>query len=179
MEPLWQGFLGFALVVGNWLSPDSGGARIRVRSVERLDSSLAVACVMDLGWNEQMTQLVDAGIPVRFRLSITTDAGDTAWLVRTLTFDVGDDAYRLADSGAAAGPGPPAHDKTYPHVLNALRDLRRWTFHVRPAALRARIEVELLRSRVSRLNRTVDMSQIWGQRRITVDVLLSETAAER
>jgi len=63
MEPLWQGFLGFALVVGNWLSPDSGAACIRVRSVERLDSCLAISCVMDLAWNDQMTQLVDAGIP--------------------------------------------------------------------------------------------------------------------
>lgn len=178
-ESVREGFLGFFLVLSSWFSVSQGDAELMVRAVQCSDTTCAVVCAADLGWNEQMTQLVDAGIPVRFRIGITTDAADTIVFIRALQYDVADDAYRFVDSSVVASRDTVAQSKDYPQILIALRDVRRWTFLVSSRARIGHIEVSLLRSHVSRLNRTVDMTQVWGRKKLSTDFRMESRQRKR
>jgi hypothetical protein len=120
---------------------------------------------MEMAWNKQLEQLVDAGIPLCFMIAVITDRGDSAVFYRTLKANIIDYTYSYADS---------SHDviivsKNYPLVYLALDDFRRWKFRVAKNVTRCQVEVTLLPSRVSRLNRMVDMSDVWGQRKISAE----------
>jgi hypothetical protein len=167
LEPVKEGLLGFFLVLGLWLSPGTERAEIHLRDVEPVAGGYVLRCAMDIAWNEQLGELVDAGIPFRLRIGCVTDAGDTATFCRTLRCDIADYTYTFRDSSIQNFGDTVQVSKRYSQVLVALRDFTRWSFEVSASASSCRIEAELLQSTVSQLNRRVDMSQIWGQRRVS------------
>jgi hypothetical protein len=171
LEPLKEGFLGFFLVLGQWLSPGTDKADIRLTALHATGQGYSVQCALVLAWNGELGALVDAGIPLRFRMSAASDAGDTLWFVRTLHFDIADYTYSFSDSS-----GPNAKNasvpKKYPQILLALRDFARWNVTVSEKAATCRVEAEMLPSRAARLGRTVDMSALWGQKKIAREIAL-------
>jgi len=171
-EQLRNGFLGMFLVIGQWLSPGGERPDIEVTSVKRAAGAYVVQCAMTMGWNDELEAMVDAGIPLRVKFGLYCEGGDSTVFVRTLRCDVADLTYAFSDSGAAGDRDARYASGTYPQVLLALRDFSRWTCTVPAGGRTCRIAAELLPSVATRLNRTVDMSGIWGQRSISRVVVL-------
>jgi hypothetical protein len=171
-ESAKEGFLGLFLVLGQWLSPGGDDASLRAAAQFSGDTLCVIQCALQTSWSQELSDLVDAGIPLRFRLSAMSDAGDTIVFIRTLHCDIADFTYSFRDSSVTALPREPSALKKYPQILLALREYARWSISVRPAASACRIEAELLPSRAERLGRTVDMSQIWGQKKIGITITL-------
>lgn len=163
LEAIKQGVLGFFLFAGNWVIPSGGEAALSLQSIDRTDSlHYRVTARMDLAMSRDLETLVNAGVPLRFRFRAALDAKKELIFYRVLRFDVVSYKYAFSDSSA----GEVRRSKTYPMILLALKDFCRIQFNIPHGFQRCRIEAEILSSRVSRLNRSVDMSRIWGQRRI-------------
>jgi hypothetical protein len=167
-ETIRQGFTGLALFLGQWLSTGEGKATLEIKSARLVDSLFEVSCVMDMGWNQQLEELVDAGIPLPFRITAVTDKNDSAVFYRTLRYNIIDYTYTFADSSADLT----VVSKQYPLIYLVLEDFRRWKFRLSSAVAGCTITAELLPSRVSRLNRVVDLSQVWGQKKVSAVCVL-------
>jgi hypothetical protein len=133
-----------------------------------------IGCAMTLAWSDQLTELVDAGIPLRFHVTASSDIGDTVSFRHTLWYDAGSGAYRYADTLRSPSRDSVFVSRPYPQILIALREYSRWTIPLRRGFRTCRVEAVLLPSHVSRFNRTVDLSQIWGQRKISSVLILRE-----
>jgi hypothetical protein len=164
LESIQQGFLGLILFFSQLFVPAEGVSRLDVESVTpATPRALHVRCKMDFVLSDQMEQIIDAGIPLRFRMTSVTDKSDTAAFTRTMAFNVADYTYTIVDSvgGAARTPA------TYPMVLLAMRSYCTWEVTIPSDAEMCRVEANILPSRVSQLNRMLDMSKVWGQRRVS------------
>jgi hypothetical protein len=64
--------------------------------------------------------------------------------------------------------------KKYPMILLAVRDFTRWEFRLPLEVAACSVEAEILYSRVSQLDRSVDMSRIWGRQRVKTAFTLKE-----
>lgn len=177
IEQLRTGFLGLFLVMGQWLSPGNDLADISVSSIKPTPLHYQLQCELHIGWNQELEALLNAGIPLRFRIGAFCPGCDSLVFVRELRFDVVKTNYSFTDQYEGASRDSVAQSRKYPQVLLALRDLSRWSFLICKSATDCRIEVELLPSRATRLNRTVDMSVIWGQRRISKVLVLNADGA--
>lgn len=169
-ETVRQGFTGLVLFVGQWLSPGGGEASLSVKSVKQVDSMFEVQCRMDLAWNQELENLVDAGIPLHFRISAVTDRNDSAVFFRTLNYSVIDYTYTFTDSSA----GLVVVSQKYPLVYLALEDFCRWKFRLQAQVAGCTIAAEMLPSRATRLNRMVDMTRVWGQKKVSVAFVLKK-----
>jgi hypothetical protein len=174
LEPIKEGLLGLVLVFGHWLSPGTEKASLEVEHVDTTGSAYVIECAMDVAWNPQLGELVDAGIPLRFRITATPDVGDTVRFLRVLRFDIADNHYTYADSSLRNYADTVFVSRPYPQVLLALRDFSRWRVPVSKRCNECRLEARLLRSRVSQLNRKVDMTEVWGQRSVGTVVVMQE-----
>jgi hypothetical protein len=96
------------------------------------------------------------------RFIAITDKSDTVLLTRSLNCNVATLTYKFSDSTQTRVK----HSKEYPMILLALKEYCCWDFDVPDSATAFTAEVEILYSSVSQLGRTVDMSQIWGRKRV-------------
>ncbi|MBD3420856.1 MAG: hypothetical protein GF398_12120 [Chitinivibrionales bacterium] len=161
-----DGLFGLILFISNWLSPGGERPELLVSSVSMQDRAYYIQAGMEIAWNKQLGELVDAGIPLRFKISAFPDEGDTISFVRSLMFDIAEYTYTFADTLVQPVEDSTHTSKSYPQVLLALRDFCRWHFKLDESASACRLEAELLPSRAEQLNRSVDMTPIWGQRKI-------------
>jgi len=113
-ESAKEGFLGLFLVLGQWLSPGGDDATLRAAAQFSGDTLCVVQCALQTSWSQELSDLVDAGIPLRFRLSAMTDAGDTMVFIRTLRCDIADYTYSFCDSMVTALPREPSTLKNIP-----------------------------------------------------------------
>lgn len=164
-ESIKQGVMGLMLFAGNWLLPQEDDAVLEFVSVKELPAASAsrVQLKMELPLNRQAEELIDAGIPLNVRLTAISDKADTVALTRTLRCNVADLTYTVSDSAETVAR---RESKPYPMILLALRDFGKWEFDLPAGAASCRAEAEILPSRVSRLNRSVDMSRMWGRQKI-------------
>jgi hypothetical protein len=126
---------------------------------------------MEMSLDRRLEELIDAGIPLNFRFTAVSDNQDTVSIVRSLRCNVADLTYTYSDSSKSAV----RTSKKYPMILLALRDYSRWEFGVSAPSRLCTVEAEILYSRVSQLNRSVDMSRIWGHQKIKTEFPLAET----
>ena len=171
-EQVAEGFVGLFLFVSNWLSPGATQEDIRIGAIKRLGEGFRIECSIPIGLNDQMSDLIDAGIALRFRISAMPDTGDTIVFIRTLRCDISTYSYFFADTLVAGDPGTVRTSRAYSQLLFALRDYARWTFDVGAGASSCRITAELLPSRASQLNRIVDMSNICGCKKFSRTVAI-------
>lgn len=176
-EQLRNGFVGLFLMLGQWLSPGASRPEISVNAARPAAAGYAVQCALNLAWTEEMEALVDAGIPLRLRIGSFCDGCDSVVFLRTLRLDIAELTYSFTDTFVTCDST--FSSATYPQVLLALRDLSRWTFLAPPRARTCRVEAELLSSRAARLNRTVDMSALWGQKKVSKVVMLGDLPRRR
>ncbi len=173
-EQIGNGIVGLFLFFSQWLSPGASKEEIRIAALEERTGGYVVECAIAIGWNEQMADLIDAGIPLRFRMSGFSDAKDSAVFTRTLTCDIATYTYSFVDTFLIPRPDSVRVSRSYSQALIALRDFSRWPFGFSKEAGECYLEAELLPSRASRLNRTVDMSDICGCRVFTRSLVVHE-----
>lgn len=170
-ESIKQGVIGLLLFTGNWILPENENAALSVESIKRIaPAEYQVITKMEMSINKQLEQLIDAGVPLNFRFTAVSDIGDTVSMVRSLRCNVADLTYSFIDSSMSAAKT----SKRYPMILLALRDFSKWKFTLPSKAASCNAEAEILCSRVSQLNRSVDMSRIWGHQKLKVSFTLEE-----
>jgi hypothetical protein len=158
-----DGILGLILYLTHWLSPGDDRVRIDTEFSGRTEpDKIVFICKMDPGWNDQLEKLIDAGIPLRFRISYYTDKSDTVAFYRSLQFNMIDFSYIYIDSTDTKN----VRSHPYPMVLLALRDFCSWKIVIPYDATSCKVEAVILPSRAEQLNRFVDMSRIWGRQEV-------------
>jgi hypothetical protein len=175
VEQITEGFFGLVLFVSHWLSPGVSQEEIRLAALHETGDGYVLECGIAISWSSQLADLIDAGIPLRFRMTAAGNAGDTASFVRTLRFDIATSSYAFTDTIVSGTAADSVYEsRSYTQALVALRDYCRWTVLMGPGTESCRIEAKLLPSHASRLNRSVDMSDICGCRQFTRSVVFQE-----
>jgi hypothetical protein len=168
---LKQGVIGLLLFAGNWILPADDTAALIIESEKKSAPVVwQVSLNLKISLHQQMEQLIDAGVPLNFRYSVYSDKGDTISFVRSLTCNVADLTYTFCDSL----PTGPRCSRPYGLLLLALNDFCRWECALNPNAASCQAEAKILSSRVSQLNRSVDMSRIWGHETIAATIALAQ-----
>lgn len=170
LENVADGFLGLFMFFAHWLSPGNDEGEIRITAVRELKTRSVLECVISFEWNERMNDLVDAGIPVSFRILSYSNLGDTTLSIRTLHCDVSQYDYFYRDSCVA--PVDSVYtSRSYRQVYRALREYRRISRDFTSSASSFHIEAVLLPSSVPHLNRSIDMSDICGCRKFATKII--------
>ncbi len=165
MNGVRDGLVGFFLFFAHWLSPQTEKASIGIDFHDyRTPEVVIFKCKLDIGWNKQIEQLVDAGIPLQYRILHFTDKSDTVYFFRTLNFDMVRYTYNFTDSNERAI----RRSKDYALINLALRDYCRWEIEVPNGASACKVDVTIMPSKAERLNKVVDMSRVWGQQRVSI-----------
>jgi hypothetical protein len=159
-----DGILGLFLFFSHWLSPGTEDEAVRIVSMRRIADTAIVSCAISLSWNEQIKDLIDAGIPIRFIFRTITNAKDTLSCIRTLQCDVAAYTYAFCDSLNGLDTETVTGSKRFSHLLIALEKYTQWETKVPIACSSCRIEAELLPTSATRLARKIDMSQVCGYR---------------
>lgn len=166
-----DGLLGLLLYLVHWLSPGVGDAEIDINFVKKQENHESVfQCRLDAGMNRQLEQLIDAGIPLRFKFVNMIDQADTLSFVRTLQFNMVQFTYYWTDSVS----GSVTRSQDYSLIHLAMVDFCGWQVVTPENAQFCRLEVLILPSRAEQLNRVVDMSRVWGQQKVTASFNPSE-----
>ena len=170
LENIADGFLGLFMFFAHWISPGGSEGEIRIVALEEFASHTAVECVISFDWNSRMSDLIDAGIPMRMQVVSFSNAGDTTVSVRTLSCDVSEYSYTFSDSLSGY------IDSTYisrkhSQIYRALREYKRIkrTFNAKGDALY--IQATMLPSQVPHLNRSIDLSELCGSSRFSTHVI--------
>ncbi|MBN1577330.1 MAG: hypothetical protein JW913_12300 [Chitinispirillaceae bacterium] len=171
LENVADGFLGLFMFFAHWLSPGNDRGEIRIEAVRELKTRSVLECFISFEWNERMSDLIDAGIPMRFRILSYSDRGDSTLSIRTLFCDVGEYTYYISDSLIVPAIDSVYVSKEYRQIYRALREYRHVMRSFARSASYFQIEAVLLPSRVSHLNRSIDMSDICGCRRFATRVI--------
>jgi hypothetical protein len=165
MNGFSDGIIGFLLFFAHWLSPQTGKASVDADYVKlREPHCIVFKCKMDIAWNTQLEQLVDAGIPLNFKICWLVNSPDTISFVRSLHFNMVDYTYHFTDS--VTGILKSSSDYSLVHL--ALRDFCKWEIVVPDSAPFCKVIVLILPSKAEQLNRMVDMSRVWGQQHIAI-----------
>jgi hypothetical protein len=174
LDNITGGVTGLILFISHWLSPSGEQASLTIADIARREGAYEISCQLKIGWNEQLADLVDAGIPMRFRFEATSDDGRAVRVLRTLQCDITDYTYRFVDSLRSPPRDSVWTSPTYRQILIAMRHFTRWTFTVDSAARQCRVEMTLLPSRAPRLNRSVDFSNVCGCKKLSKTVVIRE-----
>lgn len=152
----------------HWLSPglDQGG--IKISAVRELSTHYILECVVAIDWNDRLSDLVDAGIPVRIRVLSYSDIGDTLVSIKTLQCNLRDYTYNYCDSVRVGGECRVSVSKQYHQIFLAVRDYTTVTRSFSRRATILYVEALLLPSSVSHLNRSIDISELCGARKYFV-----------
>lgn len=170
-ESIKQGVVGLLLFAGNWILPQDENATLAMESIKKITPpAWEITIKLEMSLNRQLEELIDAGIPLNFRFTAVSDNADTVSTVRSLRCNVVDLTYTFTDSTGTRV----TTSKKYPMILLAVRDFSRWKFRMSPGSASCAIEAEILYSTVSQLNRSVDMSRIWGHQKVKTTVALKE-----
>jgi hypothetical protein len=178
LENVADGFLGLFMFFTHWISSGNGQGEIRIETIRDLRTRSVIECVIDFEWNDRMSDLIDAGIPLRFRISSSSDKGDTTVSVRTLICDVGDYTYYFTDSIGAPDVDSVYTSRKYQQIYRAVREYQHVTRRFAADAGAFQIEAVLLASRVSHRNRSIDMSDICGFRKFGTRAIRERTRGE-
>lgn len=171
LENVADGFLGLFMFFAHWLSVGNDQGEIRIVAVKELQSRSVLECVISFDWNERMNDLIDAGIPMRFRIESYSDRGDTTVSIRTLLCDVGEYTYSYRDSIIIPPSDSVYHSKEYQQIYRALREYQHLSRGFSKGAAMFHIEAVLLPSNVSQLNRSIDMSDICGFKKFSARII--------
>ncbi len=169
-----EGILGLFLFFSHWLSPGAEDEIVRIVSIRTMADAYTVSCAISIAWNEQMKDLIDAGIPVRFHFRTFINTKDTLSCIRTLQCDVADYTYSYSDSLRGRGPDTARCSKRFANLLIALEKFTQWETSVPRSTRLCRIEAEMLPSNATRLQRKIDLSQVCGHRLFAVNFDLSK-----
>jgi hypothetical protein len=176
MNGVRDGVVGFFLFFAHWLSPQTEKASIAIDLHNyRTPEVVIFKCKLDIAWNKQLEELVDAGIPLQYKILHFSDKSDTVYFYRTLNFDMVNYTYNFTDSTEKAT----RRSKDYSLIDLALRDYCRWEIEVPNGASACKVDVTIMPSKAEQLNKMVDMSRVWGQQKVSIGFDPSTVIPER
>lgn len=161
-ENVADGLVGLFMFFSHWISPAPEMGEVRIFDVLETDSLYKMECGIKIKWNEQMSDIVDAGIPLRISVLNYSDKGDSLSFIRTLICDVSNYKYIYTDSIKKPGSDSIYTSKEYRQVFKAVKNYSRWHSSFQKDANSFHMEVNLLPSHVSQLNRIIDLSEMCG-----------------
>ncbi|MFP4522142.1 MAG: hypothetical protein ACLFQK_08360 [Fibrobacterota bacterium] len=167
IESLTRGAAGLAMVVWSWFTPPPS-AGIEIVNIKSSNTSYIVSCRMNLGWNKKLEQILDAGIPLKMRYYSASGTDSIKTETRVLSFIIEDYSYRTSRIAKSDTVDGKSHDM----VLFALKDFQRWEFSVPDTVKKCEIGAEVMLTRAPELGRIVDVSRIWGYKRIKKEIEL-------
>jgi len=173
-EQITNSFAGLLLFVAHWLSPDYSAHDIRISEPQRLETGYYVECAISIGWNEHLSDIIDAGIPLRFEFTTITTQADTLKFIRTLSCDVTNFTYSFIDSIQKPYPPKIEQSEQYKQIYVALRDFSRWDVEVPLQSKKCKIKARLLTSYARHLKKQVDMSNLCGCKEYIKELVISE-----
>lgn len=159
-ENVADGLVGFFMFFSHWISPSPEMGEINIYNVLENDEKYLIECGIKIKWNEQMSDIIDAGIPLRINVQSYSDKGDSLSFIRTLTCDVTSYKYTFIDT--VANNDSVFISKGYRNVFKILKRYSRWNSQFDKNADSYHMEVKLLPSKVSQLNRVIDLSEMCG-----------------
>ncbi len=155
-----DGLFGLFIFFSNWFSPGESSEEIKIAAANEFSYGYSIECVIKINWNEQMSDLIDAGIPLRFMITSYSDIGDSVAIIRTLQCNVSTYTYIFCDSISTTENDSVYTSKEYSQVYRAAKKYCTWTSTFSKKANKFYMRAILLPSWVSQLNRSVDMSEI-------------------
>jgi hypothetical protein len=174
LDQIAGGLAGLILFLGQWLSPGAQQAELMISAVSRKAHCYAIECKLSMAWNEQLSDLVDAGIPLRMKVIARTDAGDSLVIQRTFTCNVAEYTYSYTDSIHVTGIDSVKRSAAYSQILVGMRNCIKWTLCISHQAKHCGIEAHMLPSRVPHLNRSIDVSSLCGFRKLSKNIVIGE-----
>lgn len=175
LQNVADGFLGLFMFFAHWLSPGDDQGEIKVAAVRELHGRAVLECVIAFDWNNRMSDLVDAGIPMRLRIFSCSNLGDTIISIRSFICDVSAYDYYICDSLVAPPSDGVYLSKRHRQLYGALREFQRVSRSFDTASSSIHFEAVLLPSRVSQMNRSIDISDICGFRKLSTKIIRKET----
>ena len=169
-ENVADGLLGLFMFFSNWISPAGDSQTVKLGKIREEAGRYYAECQIRISWNDQLSDIIDAGIPFQLRIASHSDKGDSLAIIRTLVCDISNYTYTLSDSGTVLGKKT-VTSKKYDQIFKALRDLDRWECSFSNSINALHVRVDLLPSRVSTLNRMVDLSDLCECGQYSLDLL--------
>ena len=170
LENIADGFLGLFMFFAHWISPGGTEGDIKIVALNELTARTSMECVISFDWNSRMSDLIDAGIPMRFRVISFSDIGDTTVSIRTLQCDVSDYTYTVCDS-LSGYIDSISTSRKFKQIYRALREFQHITRLFSAGANALHIQAFILPSRVPHLNRSIDLSEMCGSRKFATHIL--------
>lgn len=159
-ENVADGLVGLFMFFSNWISPAPETGEVRILDALETDSLYRIECGIKIKWNEQMSDIMDAGIPLRIYVVSYSDKGDSLSFIRTLSCDISNYKYSFTDS--LKNVDSVYTSEEYRQVFKAVKQYSRWESYFSKDANSFHMEVNLLPSHVSQLNRVIDLSEMCG-----------------
>lgn len=167
LKTVTDGLIGLFMFFSHWFSPGTDVGEIKVMGFEEAGNKYRVAWTITVDLNEQMNNIIDAGIPLRFMIKASSDAGDTIVSIRTLWCDISQYTYAFSDSLKKSPRDSVYRSQDYAHIYKALKSYCAMTSDFSRDSRQFYLEAEILPSRVSQLGRTIEMSDICGVRKLS------------
>jgi hypothetical protein len=173
LENVSDGLVGLFMFLSNWFSPGTDAGEIKIAAAQQFAQQYVIECVIKIPWNEQMSDVIDAGIPLRFKIQSNSDLGDSLSLIRTMQCDISTYTYMYIDTIQTPAIDSVYVSTKYTKIFKALRETSKWSSSFSKKGKQFHMEALLLPSTVSQLNRTIDLSEICNCRKFSRDLLFN------
>ncbi len=173
LENVADGLVGLFMFLSNWFSPGTDAGEIKIAAAQQFAQQYVIECVIKIPWNEQMSDVIDAGIPLRFKIQSNSDLGDSLSLVRTMQCDVSTYTYTYTDTIITPENDSIYVSESYTKIFKAVRETSKWSSTFSKQGKQFHMEVALLPSVVSQLNRTIDLSEICECEKFSRDLIFN------
>jgi len=166
-----EGLAGFFIFVAQWIFPAANSEDVKIIAAEEFSYGYRVQYAFNIEWNDQMSDLIDAGIPLRFQIGASSNAGDSISFVRTLQCDIVSYTYTYSDTSLIPQTDSVFVSEKYTQIYRVVRNFCRITCVFSTRAEKLHLDIRLLPSLVSQLNRKIDMSDVCNCGKYTFDMV--------
>lgn len=173
LENVADGLVGLFMFLSNWFSPATDAGEIEIITAQHFARQYVIECVIKIPWNDQMSDIIDAGIPLRFQIQSNSNIGDSLSLIRTMQCDISTYTYTYTDTILKPSSDSVYISKEYSRIFKALRETSKWSSSFSKKGKQFHMEALLLPSTVSQLNRTIDLSEICDCRKFSRDLIFN------
>jgi hypothetical protein len=163
----FRGIAGLFLYIGSLFVP-VGESRLEIRAINLDDGAhYLIRTAFEFQWNDNLTDIVNAGIPITMRHSVRFDR-QRQDVYRILRKPVSQRHYFVIDSVPGTGRAAASvSSQSFPNIPVALRHFRQIDWEIDNSARTLDFSVEIMNSFVPSMEIYVDISPLFGGRRFS------------
>lgn len=154
------------MTMGNWFMPVSP-AELTVAIIGKSGDLYRIRSTLEFRLSEDASALIDAGVPIQVRLLCRTESSQTT-VTRTFRSDLANRAYLVIDSSG----NRQIDRRSHTNLMAAARQFRQMNWEVDTGATRVDFSADVVPVTVPRLNRSVDISPLFGGKRFTRTLII-------